>query len=154
MVWYRPARPPRGFSLLEVLWGLSLLLVLAAATAPSVAALRGHARLYAAAQQLAADLSGARFRAVVERRRVSVILEPEAGSYRIIAGAAGAEASLSPEQKAELPPGVQIDSVTAPGHVIAFRAGGHAVPFGTVTLRRGAEKRSIVVSLAGRVRIQ
>lgn len=71
----------RGFSLLEALVGLTVLLVAATFVVPGIRALSGDAHLRAAAQGVASCLHAARSEAVATGRYVGLRFEPRGGSW-------------------------------------------------------------------------
>jgi prepilin-type N-terminal cleavage/methylation domain-containing protein len=68
----RPAVPPRGFSLVELLVVLAVLGILIASAAPLVADTVARERLHAAALETAAEIRGLRQRSVTQRTAFGV----------------------------------------------------------------------------------
>lgn len=144
----------RGFTLFELLIALALAGVLGAVAVPAVQRQLERLRLAAAARQVVMDLKLARARAIAGGAAQRVHFAVPGGSYqheRQRPG--GAYAPTGPATA--LPDGVRVVDCTAAGDGIGFRPRGHAITFGTVTLRDAAgDERRVVVDIAGRMRVQ
>lgn len=144
----------RGFTLLELLIAITLAGVLSAVAVPAVQRQVERWRLGAAARQVVMDLKVARGRAILDgatqRLRFAV---PGASYQRERQRPGGAYAASGPATP--LPDGVRVVDCTAAGDGIGFRPRGHAISFGTVTLRNASgDERQVVVDIAGRLRVR
>jgi hypothetical protein len=111
-------------------------------------------RLGAAARQVVMDLKVARGRAIIGGAAHRLHFAVPGGSYQLERQRpGGAYAAISP--RTLLPDGVRVVDCTASGDGIGFRPRGHAITFGTVTLRNGSgDERRVIVDIAGRMRVQ
>lgn len=143
-----------GFTLLELLVAVALAGVLGAVAVPEARRQLERWRLSAAARQVVMDLKVARARAIAGGAAQRVHFAVPGGSYqheRQRPG--GAYAPIGPVTA--LPDGVRVVDCTAAGDGIGFRPRGHAISFGTVTLRDAVgDERLVVVDIAGRMRVQ
>ena len=103
-----------------------------------------------ATRQAVLELERARAHAVA--RQVEVGVQFSIGTRSISIQERG-PAGWATIRTGELPPGVHVEACTAPEEVIRFTTRGTASRFGTTTLRGlGAERRAVIVNIAGRVR--
>lgn len=144
----------RGFTLLEALIALALLGVLAAIGVPTAQRQIERWRIAAAARQVVMDLKVARGRAIIGGAAHRLRFAVPGDSYRLERQRpGGAYAAVGPSTP--LPDGVRVVDCTAAGDGIGFRPRGHAITFGTVTLRNGrGDERRVIVDIAGRMRVQ
>ena len=144
----------RGFTLLELLIAVALAGVLSAVAVPAVQRQVERWRLGAAARQVVMDLKVARGRAILGGAAQRVHFAVPGGSYQLERQRpGGAYAPTGPATR--LPDGVRVVDCTAAGDGIGFRPRGHAITFGTVTLRNASgDERQVVVDIAGRLRVQ
>jgi prepilin-type N-terminal cleavage/methylation domain-containing protein len=144
----------RGFTLLELLVAVALVGVLAAIAVPSFQRQIERWRLGAAARQLVMDLKVARSRAIVGGAAQRVHFTVPGGSYQLERQRPGG-AYAAVGSATLLPDGVRVVDCTAAGDGIGFRPRGHAITFGSVTLRNASgDERRVVVDIAGRMRVQ
>jgi general secretion pathway protein H len=80
--WQGPHHAAAGFTLLELLVGLSILALLAALAVPILTAPSDGVRLRTAAEQIAAALRLARANAIVRNGEVAVVIDAEGRSIR------------------------------------------------------------------------
>ena len=143
-----------GFTLLELLIAVALLAVLGATAVPSFQRQLERWRIGAAARQVVMDLKVARGRAIVGGAAHRIHFTLPGGSYQLERQRPGGSyAATGPATL--LPDGVRVVDCTAAGDGIGFRPRGHAITFGTVTLRNASgDERRVVVDIAGRMRVQ
>ena len=136
----------QGFSLLELVVCLALLVTIAGAGALRLPDVLTSLRLGGAAQRLSAALRQARGRALERGSPVEVQLDGGLARWELrdVSGATLAREAL--------PPGVTFSALPVSGRV-RFSALG-TTDNATVTLRGGSALRSIVVNQRGRVRVQ
>lgn len=144
----------RGLTLLELLVAVALLGVLAAVGVPSVQRQIERWRIGAAARQVVMDLKAARGRAILGGAAYRVHFTVPGDRYQLERQRAGGTyAAVSPPVL--LPHGVRVVDCTATADGIGFRPRGHAITFGTVTVRNGSgDERRVIVDIAGRIRVQ
>lgn len=144
----------RGLTLLELVVALTLAGVLGAVAVPTVQRQLERWRLAAAVRQVVMDLKLARARAIAGGTAQRVRFAVPGTSYRRERQQrpGGDYAPVGPATA--LPDGVWVVDCTAAGDGIGFRPRGHAITFGTVTLRGAAgDERQVVVDIAGRLRV-
>jgi prepilin-type N-terminal cleavage/methylation domain-containing protein len=143
-----------GVTLLELLIALALLGVLGAVALPSAQRPLERWRIGAAARQVVMDLKVARARAIVGGAAHRLHFAVPGTSYQLERQRpGGAYAAIGPATV--LPDGVRVVDCTAAGDGIGFRPRGHAITFGTLTLRNDSgDERQVVVDIAGRMRVQ
>lgn len=124
------ARPPAGFTLIEVLVVMAILALIVTAGAPALGRYVTGARLRTAALMIASQAAYARSEAM--KSNTSMALTVKAGTVRVQARDAGA-AAPQPSTAAQLaqhdvalPDGVVVD-----GFTIAYDSSGRPTPFGT-----------------------
>jgi prepilin-type N-terminal cleavage/methylation domain-containing protein len=146
-----------GFTLLELIVALAVLSLLLAAALPRISATLPSLAVDRAAWQLVSELELARVKAINRNARTRTILELEPGRYRVEAESEGrfeSEGGLR-----ALPGGVGFDPAgstrVSGGRIsITFQPRGHTTDNATIALRAGAAQRRVVVSGAGRVRVE
>ena len=137
----------RGVTLIEVVVVLLVLAVLMSVAVPTVgAALEGY-RAGGATADLYAAVHLAKARARAHGVTHALVLDPDGGSFRIVADPGGDAQTVDGPHRL-------VDGAVATSNVtIQFSPKGFAVPAGTITIRNGGEARRIVVSLLGRARV-
>lgn len=144
----------RGFTLLELLIAVALAGVLSAAAVPAVQRQLERWRLGAAARQVVMDLKVARGRAILGGATQRLRFAVPGASYQLERQRPGGVYAAS-GPPTPLPDGVRVVDCTAAGDGIGFRPRGHAITFGTVTLRNASgDERQVVVDIAGRLRVR
>lgn len=119
-----PAAAPgqrHGFTLLELVIAMAVVVVLAAAATPSLGAYLARHRLLSAAHQLGADLDAGRHEAVRHGRPVHVVARAGTPWCYALAWRPSADCRATPDQDSGLLkavhgddlPGLQLDSATA-----------------------------------------
>jgi prepilin-type N-terminal cleavage/methylation domain-containing protein len=149
-----PHRHPPGFTLLELLVTLTVSAALIGISLPNLSRMMSGWRLSTAARQIVLELKVIRMQAVSENSDHRLLLTVPGSSYlRERKNAAGTYDADGPSTG--LPRGVEVVECTAKGAAITFRPLGQASTFGTIRLRNedGLE-RSVVVDIAGRLRVQ
>jgi prepilin-type N-terminal cleavage/methylation domain-containing protein len=147
----------RGFTVLELLFALGMLLVLAAIAEPRVAASLPGIFLEQGSRGLAAELELARLKAVTRNSRVRVVVRLDAASYDVEEDSEGRFVADGATRR--LPGGVAFDPalssrVSQNRISITFQPRGHTADNATIALAAGQVRRRVVVSPAGRVRIE
>jgi type IV fimbrial biogenesis protein FimT len=137
----------RGVTLVEVIVTLLVLVILGAATVPTVgAALEGYRASGATADLYAAvHLTKARARAAGVTH--ALVLEAGGRGFRIVADPGGVA------QTVEGPHDLVDGAVATANATIRFSSKGFAVPAGTITIRSGGETRRLIVNILGRTRV-
>ena len=139
-----------GFTLVEILLVVAIVGLLSAIGAPRLADALRRVTVTNAAHRLVAAHTRARLTATVESRVTLLTLRADTLSVRVIDGVD----TLPLWQE----PGPAATGVTlaGPSHPVVFVPTGltHGLANGTWTLTRGAATRSVIISRAGRVRIQ
>ncbi|MBX3384281.1 MAG: GspH/FimT family pseudopilin [Phycisphaeraceae bacterium] len=147
----------RGYSLLELVIVVVILGVIAALAAPRLAMSAESKRVHFAAKRLAADLGTARASAMASSSPRTITISAAEGKYSISSVSdidrMGMQYSVN---LARDPYGVVIDSVTAgDAGVIVFSPSGGVSRGGTIVLRRGDERRNIVIDpTTGKARVK
>jgi hypothetical protein len=77
----------------------------------------------------------------------ALVIEPDGRGFRIVEDPGGRAVTVA--GPSALPDG----AVASANTTIRFSPKGFAVPFGTVTVRAGADVRRVIVNLLGRVRV-
>lgn len=108
-------RPPHGFTMVETLASLAILVITIMVVVPTAAERLRTARIRVAAKQLSLDLRAARLKAVSNRTAIDVIVTSHPGSGYRYTEPSGRTREIP------LPSGVQIVSSTSP---IRFAANG------------------------------
>ena len=144
----------RGFTLLELLVGLSLVAGLTGTALLGARRSIAGWRLSAAARQVVMDLKLARARAILDSTTHRVRFAVPGASYQHERQQpSGTYVAVGPAT--QLPVDVAAIGCTGAGSGISFRPRGHAGAFGTVTLRNAdGDQRAIVVDIVGRARVQ
>ncbi len=141
----------RGYSLLELLLGLSVAGLLAALALPAIGALHDRLQTDAAARALVAAHLRARFIAMAEQRIVVLELTPARLAIRAV------ESPVDTVLRWEGGgPALEGVVVTGMPHQAAFGPGGVGLGLANATfvLQRGGAIRQVIVSRYGRVRLQ
>jgi prepilin-type N-terminal cleavage/methylation domain-containing protein len=117
------ARPPRhGFTLLEVVLVMALIVMVAALVYPSYNAAQGYFKMNAAVDAMRAACAQARAHAIEEGRPYRIAIVPDTGNYRVAPDApefwAGSAPAFDPENPAlvlekALPKGVRFSFQSA-----------------------------------------
>ena len=147
-----------GFTLLELTVVLAVLSLLLAIALPTVSAALPGIYLDQAARSLAADTQLARVKAIARNTRTRIVIQLDQGSYQVESERNGA---FTPEGAPRaLPGGIAFDAADSSRVVgnrisIIFQPRGNTSNNATIALvsSNGAD-RQVVVSSAGRVRIQ
>ncbi len=144
----------RGFTLLHLLVGLTLLGVLSATALLGYERALSGWRLSAAVRQVVMDLKLARARAILDSTSHRVHFPVPGSSYQHERQQPSGSYVAVGEATA-LPGDVTVIACTGTGGGISFRPRGHAGAFGTVTLRNAeGDQRAVVVDIVGRTRVQ
>lgn len=149
----------RGFTIVELLTGLVVIVTLAGIAVPHVIEMLLAYRLRTAAWQVASLLHQTRHHAVASLRRHRLSFEPagdegSGGSYQLEVedGARWVPGRFTPRV---LPGGVSIDPTSTPRtKVIPFDPRGTVTPTGTIRLRSKAGGYEVAVSSQGRVAVR
>jgi type II secretion system protein H len=147
----------RGYTLLELIIVVVILGVIAAIAAPRLAMSAESKRVHTAAKRLAADLGTARTSAMATSSPRTVTISLTDAKYSI--------SNISDIDRMGMqymvdlgrdPYGVTVDSMTAgTGGVIVFNASGGVSRGGTIVLRRGDERRNVVIDPStGKARVK
>ncbi len=134
-----------GFTLMELLVVISLLMVLIGIAIPSFLSWLPTLRLSSAARQVATDLQIARMRAISRNATNTVTFNTVTMTYTSTLGV-GESRDID-----QLYPGITISVVSANP---AFTARGTASPTGNITLSNGSATKQVQVNPIGRVKIQ
>ena len=142
----------RGFTLLELVVVMGLLVALGGISALYSRAVRSRLNLAAATRQVVMDLKVARMRAVAQHTTRRVQFSSIGAQYRH--QQRSGRTYVDDGVPIGLPAGITIADCTAAERAISFRPRGTAGSFGTVTLQNGdGMQRQIVVDIAGQVRV-
>jgi type II secretion system protein H len=143
-----------GATLLEVILSIAIFAIVSGAAALSYSEALSGWRLDSAARQIVMDLKLARARAIARgvNHRVRFVNRSSVYHHERL----GDDSTYVTEELVTvLSSGVEVVRCSARDSAITFRPGGHASTFGTVFLRnREGQQRRIVVSIAGRMRIE
>jgi prepilin-type N-terminal cleavage/methylation domain-containing protein len=154
----------RGLTLIELLLVISLLGILAGFASLQVAPMLSRARLNRGARQIATDLQSVRMKAIAQNSRFRVTFSSGTRDYVVDKDEDGEwqrhildahDSIATTDAFIALPAGVSIAAVNSGGDVI-FVPRGYVDAGITITLGSAteAERRRVVVNLAGRVRIE
>lgn len=140
-----------GYSLLELFVVLALIFLLASLAIPALTKRLPHDRLNHAARQLASDLRWARQLAITSRLRTHLRFASE-NTYLIEQEdpLSGWSSAAPPVEFSLLFPGIHLLKAGTP----RFYPKGVVVPTASFVLEGAGEKRTITVSVTGRVRIR
>ena len=143
----------KGLTILELTVTLALAAALAGVGVLGHQALRPGLNLMMASRQVVMDLQSTRLRAVARNSDERVVFFIGGTSYRLQEHVGSTYNDQG--NPITLPAGIIIQECTARGAAISFRPRGSASVFGTVTLQNArGEVRSVVVDIAGQVRVQ
>jgi prepilin-type N-terminal cleavage/methylation domain-containing protein len=147
-----------GFSVFELLCALALVSVLLSIGLPRVTANLPRLLLEQAARRLCSEIELARLKAVSRNTRSRVVVELERASYGVEIEAEGRFDAEGPPRP--LPDGIRFDGASSTrvdaGRVsITFLPRGHTSDNATIAIAAGGgDRRRVIVSSAGRVRIE
>jgi prepilin-type N-terminal cleavage/methylation domain-containing protein len=141
-----------GFTLVELMLVGGLIAVLAAATAPSIAAGMRRMTLTSASQQVASTIRTARYQAVGRNTTLRVRFDyPDAGQYQILDGADADIGPVKPLLQGATFSAVSGDiEIDSQGRVTALSGG---MPVTIELTGPDADTRTISVSRSGRVEL-
>ncbi len=136
---------------------LGVLSVLCGAAFPSLAAVMPRIAVDRAARQIADDLELARVKAINRNARVRTIVDPSAGEYAVSIESEGRFVAEGGARR--LPSGAVVDTAESTrvsgGRIsITYVPRGHTADNATIVVRAGDERRRVVVSASGRVRVE
>jgi type IV fimbrial biogenesis protein FimT len=146
-----------GFSLTELMVGVTLTGIVLAATVPNVRSYRESQRMTAAGDQIASAIRDAQARARSQNHDVVVEYRTNTNEFAVIddvngngVADAGEQVTVSP-----LPDGVTLASTTLTSNQLIFNGRGRSVNSGTVVLSGShVENREVSVSAGtGRVKV-
>lgn len=161
----RKLRKDGGFTLAEMMVVLAILAILLGFVSLNAASFLAPFRLSSAARQVATDLQLVRMKAIAQNRRFRALFSAGGTTYQVERDNGsgtwqphalyGHGTAASAAQPIPLPQEVQIDSATTAGGVVIFQPRGNAGGI-TISLNHPAlsTTKSVVVNLAGRVKIQ
>lgn len=140
-------RTTRGFTLVEFGVVLAVMAVGVGVTVPVIGRVLPAMRV----QSAAADVYGAvhltKSRARATGVMHALVIEPDGRGFRVVEDPQGTPRTV-------VGPSSLVDGVVASSNtIIRFSPNGFAVPFGTITVRSGAETRRVIVNILGRVRV-
>jgi type IV fimbrial biogenesis protein FimT len=141
---------PKGFSLIEMLVVISILVIAAAAAIPNMIAWRSGMQFRAAVNELRNDLESAKTRAVKENAKVTVAFNPTAGQYDMTYQDPDSNTILLKSQT--LPAGVRIDSSTS--FSTSFSSRGTADTGTIVLANQQGKTKSISISFIGKIEVK
>lgn len=139
----------RGFSLLELVFSLVILGLLASAAVPALGGIRDRYTVQSVAGAIAGAHNRARIRAILEGQVTELEVRPDSLILRVGTGGAALPVWGAPGPLAS---GV---NMTSPPRTLTFAPSGITMGFANATFvvtRRGA-RRQVVVSRLGRVRV-
>jgi type II secretion system protein H len=120
----RDSRP--GFTILELLLVLAVIVMLAAIAVPSIEAMYSQVRVQAAADQLRGRLAQARSQAINDGRPYRIGVKPDTGDYRIAPDSAEfwGDGTAPTASSDDIFPPPLIDQATLPSQIV-FRISGN-----------------------------
>ena len=143
-----------GLTLLELIVGVALSGILAAAAVTGYADLDRRWRLESGVRQLALDLRMVRIGAIAEARAHRLRFVEGSGSYQPESRRPSGTFVASSAAR-HLPRGVRVASCSARGDAISFQPRGNAGTFGSIAIvGPDSGSRRIAVDIAGRVRVE
>jgi Tfp pilus assembly protein FimT len=137
----------RGVTLVELTVVLGLLALVTGSAAPVVVGALDAYRLQGAVADVYGAIHLTRARARATGVMHALVIEPDGRGFRIVEDPGGRAVTVA--GPSALPDG----AVASANTTIRFSPKGFAVPFGTVTVRAGADVRRVIVNLLGRVRV-
>ena len=139
----------RGFSLIELVFGLVILGLISSAAVPALGALRDRYTVNSVAGAIAGAHNRARIRAILESQVTELEVRADSLILRVGTGGSGAAVWTGPGPLAS---GV---SMTSPSRTLMFAPSGVTMGFANATfvVTRGGARRQVVVSRLGRVRV-
>ena len=146
-----------GFSLLELLCALGVLSLVLAIALPRIPAVLQRLAVDQSVRRLANELELARVKAISRNTRVRTIIDVATSTYVV---SIDSEGRFSPEGASRhLATGVWVDPAestrVAGGRIsITYVPRGNTADNATIVVRAGPERKSVVVSAAGRVRTE
>jgi prepilin-type N-terminal cleavage/methylation domain-containing protein len=157
--WQRARRSVRGFSLTELMIVITIMGVLMAVSAPSIARYAAIWRLNGAASTMAMSIRAARSAAVNHDMDVVFFFDKDAGQYHFLEDANGNGAADGGEHESsvqDLPKGVAIDDFTVPQASLTFNSKGSTQDGGVIVVKgRGDYELQIrVYSGTGNVSVE
>jgi type IV fimbrial biogenesis protein FimT len=152
-----PRRRDRGITIFDLLTVLAIVALLAAVASPPMSAMLPAVRLEHAARALASEAQLARAKAIARGRRVRLVVRLERDAYSVESDRSGrfepdgAERTLAPGVKFDRAASTRVanDTVT-----IVFQPRGHTADNATIALASAGHRRRVIVSPAGRVRVE
>lgn len=136
-----------GYSLPEVLMALAIGSALMVMALPNMFELYHRYTLWTAAYELANELQNARMMAVAANTSIGLRCDARTGAYQLIE-ATGAPVAV----EHYLPRGVRFEHL--PRTPLWFHSRGTAAPAGTFTLAEVIGRARVIVSVAGRIRME
>lgn len=138
-----------GYSILECLMVLSIIIILATIAVPNFRRLGQEWTLWGTARSIESSLQWGRMHAISSNTPILFNVFDSGSRYCWVDAASGEKYANTAHM---LPHNIQIES--APGRPLRFYQYGNAVPAGTYVIRGEAGSYSVVVSPGGRIRIQ
>ncbi len=161
----KPRKGEGGVTLIEMIVTVGILALLLGIIALNAATFLGPLRLSSAARQVAIDLQLTRMKAIAQNRKFRALFTAGGTTYQVerrndadngwdLHALYGHGTTASSAASISLPQGAEIQSANSGGNVI-FQPRGTAEN-ATIVIRHSAASttKSIVVNLAGRIRIQ
>src|SRR5262245_8309016 len=156
--WQRARQDVRGFTLTELMIVVTILGILLAVTAPSMARFAGNWRLNGAAANMAMVMRSARASAVSKDVNVVFTFDEDKGEYSYLEDTNGnGDADDGEHQSAlqTLPHGVSIGDFTVPQTSVTFNGKGSTADGGTIVMKRGTVEVQIrVYSGTGNIEVE
>jgi type II secretory pathway pseudopilin PulG len=139
----------RGFTLMEMLVGVSTMMVLGLIATPAATTYFQRYQLTAATEQLAFEIHRARMQAVGQNRFVRIRVS--AGEY-VREESTNGITYVASDAPVDLPPGLDISAGDAGGP--RFNRNGLATGTTYITISRGDDQKVVRTNLVGRVTIE
>ena len=144
-LYVRSRKAAQGFNLLDLLIGLTLLIVVMTMSLEQLSSVSEKARLQAASRTLLSELNRARFLSISHNLAVRFEIRASPAEYGFGPG---------PTLSTWKPLGRGIEVTGMPRRPIQFHSRGTAAPAGSIELTNRAGRVRIIVNLVGRTRIE
>lgn len=156
--WQRARQDVRGFTLTELMIVITILGILLAVSAPSMARFAGNWRLNGAAANMAMVMRSARASAVSKDVNVVFTFDEDKGEYSYLEDTNGNGDADDGEHQSSvqtLPHGVSIGDFTVPQTSVTFNGKGSTADGGTIVMKRGTVEVQIrVYSGTGNIEVE